>query len=84
MKRSTDLSRRPNPDITGAIQHAMAALECIARTVCGDGSSTLGALLKRNPDLIPKPLNEAVEKRGDTPLREVVIYAKAGATTGGS
>lgn len=28
-----DLSRRPNPDITGAIQHAMAALECIARTV---------------------------------------------------
>ena len=58
----TDLSRRPNPDITGAIQHAMAALECIARTVSGDASSTLGTLLKRNPDLIPKPLNEAVEK----------------------
>ncbi|WP_177313066.1 AbiJ-NTD4 domain-containing protein, partial [Burkholderia ubonensis] len=26
-----DLSRRPEPDRTGAIQHAMASLECIAR-----------------------------------------------------
>ena len=26
-----DLSRRPKPELTGAIQHAMAALECIAR-----------------------------------------------------
>ena len=27
----SDLSRRPTPDVTGAIQHAMASLECIAR-----------------------------------------------------
>lgn len=26
-----DLSRRPQPDLTGAIQHAMASLECLAR-----------------------------------------------------
>ena len=26
-----DLSRRPDPDITGSIQHALAALECVAR-----------------------------------------------------
>jgi len=26
-----DLSRRPTPDITGAIQHSLACLECVAR-----------------------------------------------------
>ncbi len=55
-----DLSKRPNPDITGAIQHAMAALECVARTVSGDEKATLGELLKKNPDLFPKPLNTAL------------------------
>lgn len=56
-----DLSRRPRADLTGAIQHAMAALECVARTASGD-SDTLGAILKRHPSLIPKPLDTAVEK----------------------
>jgi hypothetical protein len=56
-----DLSRRPKADLTGAIQHAMAALECVARTASG-GSDTLGALIKRHPGLIPKPLDAAVEK----------------------
>jgi hypothetical protein len=28
-----DLSRRPKPDVTGAIQHAMAAVECVAREI---------------------------------------------------
>jgi len=57
-----DLSRRPEPDLTGAIQHAMAALECVARDVCGDARATLGEILRRYPDLIPRPLNTAVEK----------------------
>lgn len=57
----SDMSRRPDPDITGAIQHAMAALECAARDLTGD-QSTLGDLVRRNPDLFPKPLNQAVEK----------------------
>jgi hypothetical protein len=39
----------------------MAALECVARTASGD-ADTLGAILKRNPGLIPKPLDTAVEK----------------------
>jgi len=26
-----DLSRRPNPELTGAVQHGMAALECLAK-----------------------------------------------------
>ena len=57
-----DLSRRPNPDTTGAIQHSMAALECVAREACGDEKATLGDIIKRYKDLIPKPLDEAVTK----------------------
>jgi hypothetical protein len=57
-----DLSRRPEPDLTGAIQHAMAALECVARDVCGDERATLGEIIKRYPDTIPKPLDESVAK----------------------
>jgi len=37
-----DLSRRPEPELTGSIQHAMAALECVARDVTGQENLTLG------------------------------------------
>jgi hypothetical protein len=57
-----DLSRRPSPDVTGAIQHAMAALECVARDVAGDPKGTLGEVLKRHPGLVPPPLDQSVEK----------------------
>lgn len=57
-----DLSRRPDADVTGAIQHAMAALECVARDVAGDQRATLGELIRRSPDLFPKPLDQAIEK----------------------
>ncbi len=57
-----DLSRRPTPDVTGAIQHAMASLECVARRACGDEKATLGDVIKRNADLIPRPLDEAITK----------------------
>jgi hypothetical protein len=56
-----DLSRRPEADLTGAIQHAMAALECVARDVCGGAKLTLGQLVKKYPGTIPKPLDDAVE-----------------------
>ena len=56
-----DLSRRPDPDVTGAIHHAMAALECFAREVCGEPKATLGELLKRRPDLLPRPLGKGIE-----------------------
>jgi predicted DNA binding CopG/RHH family protein len=55
-----DISRRPKPDRTGAIQHAIAALECTAREVTGEPNATLGALI---PKLnLPKPLDVATEK----------------------
>lgn len=55
-----DLSRRPSPDLTGAVQHAAAALECTARDVVGEQKPTLGQLTKKLD--LPKPLDVAVEK----------------------
>ena len=40
----------------------MAALECIARDVCGDEHATLGEVIKRYPGTIPKPLDDSVAK----------------------
>ncbi len=57
-----DLSRRPQPDVTGAIQHSLAALECVARDVTGDQKATLGAILQRYPGFVPAPLDQALDK----------------------
>src|SRR5690606_5593927 len=57
-----DLSRRPDPDLTGALQHGMAALECVARDLVGEPNATLGDIIRRNPGLMPRPLDTAVEK----------------------
>ncbi len=56
-----DLSRRPQPETTGAIQHAMAALECVARDVAGS-KDTLGQLIQRNQGIFPPPIGQIVEK----------------------
>lgn len=55
-----DLSRRPEPDITGAIQHSMAALECLAKDISGKSNRTLGDLIKGLN--LPAPVDQAVEK----------------------
>lgn len=57
-----DLSRRPEPDITGAVHHAMGALECVSRHVSGKPNLTLGDIMKQCPDLVPKPLDTAIGK----------------------
>ena len=54
-----DISRRPQADITGAIQHAMAALECVARNV-SKSKGTLGEIIPKLD--LPKPLDEALRK----------------------
>ena len=56
-----DLSKKPEPEITGAIQHSVAALECVARKVSGS-KETLGQLIKDNPDIVPRPTDEIVSK----------------------
>lgn len=55
-----DISRRPEPDLTGAIQHAMAALEATAREVTGQPNQTLGSLVSALD--LHKPLDQAVHK----------------------
>ncbi|MDM8350883.1 hypothetical protein P8H27_18570 [Pseudomonas sp. sp1636] len=57
-----DLSRRPHPDATGAIQHAMASLECVAREITGDRKANLGDIMKRHTYIIPEPLDQAIIK----------------------
>ncbi len=61
-KALEDLSKRPVPDLTGAVQHAMAALECVANDVCGEKGETLGQVVKKHPDKFPPPLGDAVSK----------------------
>lgn len=56
------LSRRPAANYAGAIYHAMGALECVARDVSGREKATLGEILKWHPELLPKPLDEALSK----------------------
>lgn len=55
-----DISRRPAPDRTGAIQHSIAALESVARDIANEPGLTLGRLVPRLD--LPRPLDEAVEK----------------------
>jgi hypothetical protein len=57
-----DLSRRPSADTTGAIQHAIASLECVAREITGERTLTLGKILERKKLEIPKPLDDAIVK----------------------
>ena len=62
-KALQDLSKRPEPDITGAVQHVGAAIECLARDLCGDSSLTLGDIIKSHPRMFPgayRKLAEAV------------------------
>lgn len=71
-----DLSRRPDPDITGAIQHAMVSLECVARDVCGNRKATLGDILKRSPILYHLRLTSVFRKLGDILLIEGGIFKR--------
>lgn len=55
-----DLSRKPNPDITGAVQHGVASLECVAREVTGARKLTLGELISKHREIIPPPLDKVI------------------------
>lgn len=56
------LSVRPEPNYPGAMYHAMGSLECLARDLTGMQKNTLGQILKRRPDLLPSPLDEALSQ----------------------
>ena len=55
----SDLSRRPEPDLTGAVHHALGALEATGRYI--DGSERGFSDLVDRLDL-PKPLDSALKK----------------------
>lgn len=55
------LSSRPNPNTRDAINNSVGALEAAARHVSGDASSTLGDLVKFQPNLFPGALRRMVE-----------------------
>jgi hypothetical protein len=55
----SDLSRRPEADLTGAIHHALGALEATARYVAGNNDD-LGKLASKIG--LPSPLDEALKK----------------------
>jgi hypothetical protein len=40
----------------------MGALEAVARDLTGDAKATLGEAIKRNPKLLPKPLDTALSQ----------------------
>lgn len=40
----------------------MAAMECVAREFCDDPQPTFGKLIKRHPDMLPRPLDQGIEK----------------------
>jgi hypothetical protein len=40
----------------------MAALECVAKDVTGQAKATLGQILARKVAIVPKPLDQAVDK----------------------
>lgn len=56
-----DMSKRPTPDITGSVQHSVAALECLCREVTKDSKATLGKLINDNPNIVPKPLDNVIK-----------------------
>lgn len=56
------LSRRPEPDLSGAVSHAMSSLESIARHITGDKNATLGAIVDKHDSLFPKPLDQAIQR----------------------
>lgn len=58
----SDLSRRPEPDVSGAATHALAALEALAREFTSDVKSTLGEIIKKHPGTFPPPVDDAVTK----------------------
>lgn len=55
-----DMSKRPIPDITGSVQHSVAALECLCREITGEKNLTLGKLINTHSQIIPKPLDKVV------------------------
>ena len=56
-----DLHRKPYPDLTGAISHAMAGWLSVARVIDGDDNANPKEILARNPDMMPGAMRQAIQ-----------------------
>jgi hypothetical protein len=56
------LSRKPDPNLAGAVYHAKGSLECVLRPLTDEPKLTLGDVLKKHPEAVPKPLDTALSK----------------------
>lgn len=68
------LSRRPAPDLTGAVQHAYAAMECAARNEV-NSTDTFGRILAQKPQMLPSELVDPIKalwKYGSNNARHLV------------
>jgi hypothetical protein len=54
------LSRRPEPNLSGAVFHAMAAFEALARDVTNMPDAKMAHIVKKRPDLFPNPLDNSL------------------------
>ncbi|MBN2185945.1 MAG: hypothetical protein JW732_00615 [Dehalococcoidia bacterium] len=67
------LNTRPNPDVENCVKDAISAIESVGRIIVDDDKALLSKIIKdmANNGLIPKPLDEAIQKiyayRGDQP-----------------
>lgn len=73
-----DISRRPEPDITGAITHALGALEAVAKVVAKEPKNTLGEIIKAHSELFPRPLDDALQKIWGYSSNEGARHGKEG------
>jgi hypothetical protein len=58
----SDLTKRPEPDLTGVVQHCMAALECTAKLIARNDGGTFGDVLKQRNLNLPPQLSEMLKK----------------------
>ena len=57
-----DLSRRPHPDLSGTVHHALAAIECLLRDIFGEEKATLGEIVNKYKSKITSPLDILITK----------------------
>ena len=52
-----DLSKRPEPDLTGSVHHSLASIECLLRDMFNASGESLGNIIKNNRKKFTSPLD---------------------------
>lgn len=97
MQARTALSIRPEPNLSGAVTNSMNAWLSVSRAIIGNENADPGEILRRKPDLMPRPMDQAIKnlwgyssqygrKASETKVptfheAELVVHVSAAATT---